>query len=281
MSGTTGDRRTVIREQIVYNLLELDDEYYRKWVSDFYGRGQTFTTIADTAAPTLSAASAVTTGGASTVLALISSGVGTLNTAVSKNFLQQSAISLLTARSDALRDNIRAGIYNRMTNSVAIYPLGMALLDIQDYARAGSLPAAAQAIQGDTSAQKSVARTNTDKAILTPAIAAAVAHPPGPPSAANSVIKISPNPIKDDGISPAIITVTTKDSQNVAETTSSGAAAVVLVPPPNVTISPVTDHNNGIYTATVTSTSTGSFIINGTLLGNPIGHSDTITVTAH
>src|SRR3569833_3258417 len=59
MSETTGDRRTVIREQIVYNLLELDDEYYRKWVSDFYGRGQTFSLFVVFAVFLLSAVFAV------------------------------------------------------------------------------------------------------------------------------------------------------------------------------------------------------------------------------
>ena len=116
--GTNDTRRLQIREQIVYQLLELDDEYYRKWISNFYGHGAAFNTIAETAAPTLSAAAAATTGGASTALALISTGIGALNTSVSKNFLQQAAITILTGRSDALRDAIRNQINNSMTNNI-------------------------------------------------------------------------------------------------------------------------------------------------------------------
>ena len=31
-------RQTQLRDQIVYSIMSLNDEYYRKWVSDFYGR---------------------------------------------------------------------------------------------------------------------------------------------------------------------------------------------------------------------------------------------------
>jgi hypothetical protein len=161
ISTTEGENnRRRIREEITYRLLCLADEYYRKWISVFYGRGEGFKTIADTTAPTLSAVSAATTGGASTALALASSGIGALNVSVSKNYLQDTAITLLIARSDALRDSIRVRINSNMTNSTALYPLGSALMDFQDYARAGSLPAAAQAIQGDTASAKNAADTN-------------------------------------------------------------------------------------------------------------------------
>ena len=158
--GTTEAQRTMLRERIVYGLMGLDDEYYRKWLSNFYGRSAFISTFADTAAPVLSGASAATSGGAATVLALISSGVGAANIAYAKNFLQQSAISMLTSQCDALRTTIKVRINNNMTNPISVYSLGRALTDVQDYALAGSLPMAAAAIQGNAAVAKNAASSN-------------------------------------------------------------------------------------------------------------------------
>ena len=66
-----------------------------------------------------------------------------LNVAVQRTFYSRLEISLLLGESDASRTTIRVRINNGMTNSAAIYPLGRALMDVQDYALAGSLPEAA------------------------------------------------------------------------------------------------------------------------------------------
>jgi Invasin, domain 3 len=274
-TNQTDPRKTQIREQMVDMLLRLDDEYYRKWVSDFYGQTAGFNTITEVAAPVFSGVSTLETGGASKALALISTGIGALNVSVSKNFLQQTAISILTARSEAQRATVRARIDENMTNIVADYPLREAMEDVSEYALVGSLPEAAQAIAGDTAVAKTAAQTNhfvgrrknsgSGKKVETV-------------SAANTTITASPTTIKADGKSSAKLTVQAYDATNTKMTNGGG---VVVLSTSTGTVAPTTAHDNsdGTYTAILTSSAVGSANLTGTIDGNPIGVTMTVTIT--
>ncbi len=102
--------------------------------------------------------------------------------------------------------------------------------------------------------------------------------PPTPsptPSPANSRISADPVTIRADGISTSTITVQLIDASGVP--LASGGDTVTLAT--NLgTIGPVSDHGNGAYSATLTSTSTpGAATISGTVNGATIG--DTAIVT--
>ena len=117
------------------------------------------------AATSARAAATGTVGVTAKILSGLSAGIGAANTSFSKNFLQEQAITLLTARADALRDKVRAGILTSMQQTdLNKYSLGAALMDVQAYARAGSLVAAAAAIQSDNGTAKTAADVKLDAA---------------------------------------------------------------------------------------------------------------------
>jgi adhesin/invasin len=97
--------------------------------------------------------------------------------------------------------------------------------------------------------------------------ATAVDFVPGPPSGSTSSMSRSAKKITANGVASATITVRAFDVfENIIKV---GGATVVL----NTTLgnlSTVTDHNNGLYTATLTSTVAGTGVVSGTINGDPI-----------
>jgi hypothetical protein len=80
------------------------------------------------------------------------------NASFDKNFLSGRGVELIINRMDSLRIARRAKITKLLRDeSAEQYPLGEALLDVQDYARAGSIPAAVQAIAEDNAAAAEIA----------------------------------------------------------------------------------------------------------------------------
>ncbi|MFC5404907.1 invasin domain 3-containing protein [Cohnella soli] len=91
---------------------------------------------------------------------------------------------------------------------------------------------------------------------------------PGPPSAANSTIATSASSLTADGASQATITVKLKDGNGNALT--SGLSAVTISSTAG-TVGPVTDNNNGTYTAMLTSsTAVGTATVGAAVGGVPL-----------
>jgi adhesin/invasin len=97
-----------------------------------------------------------------------------------------------------------------------------------------------------------------------------------PADGASSQI-LAPATVPADGTSTVAITVQAVDADSINLTTTGGT--VVLMSSAG-TISPVTDHGDGTYTATLMpSTTIGPVLITGTIDGNAIGAGTTVTFT--
>lgn len=100
---------------------------------------------------------------------------------------------------------------------------------------------------------------------------------PGPPSAATSEITANPTAIDADGSSTSTITVLLRDQFGNALTTG---GANVTVSTTLGTLGPVTDNGNGMYSATLTSsTSAGTATVSGTVNGAAIADTATVDFT--
>jgi adhesin/invasin len=98
----------------------------------------------------------------------------------------------------------------------------------------------------------------------------------GAADAAHSTLAAAPGSLVADGSASATVTVRAKDAHGNALTT--GGATVVLSTDRG-TLSPVADHADGTYTATITSTSAGAAHLSGTLNGSALGTTATVTFT--
>ncbi|QJD84967.1 invasin domain 3-containing protein [Cohnella herbarum] len=98
---------------------------------------------------------------------------------------------------------------------------------------------------------------------------ASVQFVPGAPSTANSTIEAMDATLTADGVSQTTVTVKLKDAQGNALTT--GGATVVITKTPGSASLPVTDNNNGTYTAMLTApTTVGIATISASVDDNPI-----------
>jgi adhesin/invasin len=103
----------------------------------------------------------------------------------------------------------------------------------------------------------------------------------GPVDLATSTITASPNPVQVS-IAPtpstSTVTVQLKDQYGNNRPTSGGVVALSATN--GVSLSAVTDNTNGTYTATLTAPAlVGSTVISGTLAGNPLTDTETVTFT--
>ncbi len=101
---------------------------------------------------------------------------------------------------------------------------------------------------------------------------------PGSPDATQTTIDASPTSIVADGITTTSVVVRTKDAQGNDITT--GGATLVLLQNGSALFSPLTDNNNGTYSATMTNTVAENIAISGTLSGTAINGTAAVTFTA-
>jgi VCBS repeat-containing protein len=96
--------------------------------------------------------------------------------------------------------------------------------------------------------------------------------------ALTSTITANPVSIVADGASTSTITVQLRDADGINLTTSGGVVALSTT---GGTLSAVTDHNDGSYTATLTSSTTaGTVIVSGTLNGSLLVNTASVDFTA-
>ena len=117
----------------------------------------------------------------------------------------------------------------------------------------------------------------TSKPELPSSIKEKVGQPPGVVDLEMTLITANPNSIVADGTSQSVITVQLKDSEGTNITTSGGT---LVLGASAGTLGPVTDNNNGTYTAILTSSTTpGSAIIVGRINGDLISDSEFVNFT--
>lgn len=144
------NEKFLIREQIVFEAMNIIDVRYCIFFTSQYVRGASVGLVADITSGGLSTAGALTTNGSSRILSGLSAFVIASNSSYSKNFLAEKSLDVILDRMEADRLMIRASILKNMKENTSTYPLGQAVLDVRDYAMAGTLPQALKSLKTDT-----------------------------------------------------------------------------------------------------------------------------------
>lgn len=145
------------RNKIIFDLIFVINDYYDKYELARYATVTGSNFAGDVITSGLDAASTAVGGaGVKTILSAISTGVGATKAAAQRDFLQSQNISLLIQKMRVLRGEVYTRIQTKLVQSVDVYPLEAALIDLQDYFHAGTLIGAMQALANDTGAAKLV-----------------------------------------------------------------------------------------------------------------------------
>jgi adhesin/invasin len=99
----------------------------------------------------------------------------------------------------------------------------------------------------------------------------------GPPAPGSATISAAPDSAPADGASPVTITVRLLDANGNPLTASGGT---VVLGATLGSLSTVTDHDDGTYTATLTSSQAGTALLSGLLDGVPIADTATVAFLA-
>jgi hypothetical protein len=142
------DKAKACRDKVVGITKKYVDQYWRKFVSDLYGRNAGVTTALETGIGMTAAAAAITTPkSAADILAVVATSLSALNTSLQKNFFGNQAVDLLIGQMEADRYVIDQQILNGLALSVSDYSLATAMSQLADYALAMSVPHAMQSLR--------------------------------------------------------------------------------------------------------------------------------------
>ncbi|MEM7229862.1 MAG: hypothetical protein AAF432_13710 [Planctomycetota bacterium] len=132
-------QRTLIRNQIGYNLLAHIRAYHESIYDDLYEGVATSETLVDWSVLALSAAGSFASGGASQVYSGIAGGLTGARAAATNNFLNDLSKFQVMLEMEALRADTRADILRRMSLPDSEYPLVRMAKDMQDLLEDGSI----------------------------------------------------------------------------------------------------------------------------------------------
>ena len=175
--GAASDRPRVCRNNIVRRLMLLDDEYFLAWCTHLYGGQATATTAGEIINTALTgAASVITPGTATQVLAGVASGLSAARTSIDKNYFFQQNVPTLISKMEQLRAEVKLQIRQYFAKSAADYTLDDALQDFVRYYKAGTLTAAAEALNLEVNkdrqaAQDKLETTKGDDQVAAPRLA--------------------------------------------------------------------------------------------------------------
>lgn len=156
--SSSGDEQQVIRNRILFELMGMiDDYYYRYTVSlrgDVIGKNlfASLAGIGTTFAATLAGGEQI-----KTVLAAISTGIQTFNTAVDKEIFLNQTMQAIRFQMDANRQTIAADMFEKMKASTVGYPIEAGLRDIIAYYDAGTVTSALTAISAKAASDQAAA----------------------------------------------------------------------------------------------------------------------------
>lgn len=136
------------RDEIVYGRMELYDLNYFTFRKMVYKEGTTSNVALDILGVGVGAAGAAVTGAdGSRILSAISGGLSGTRTSINKNLYFERTLPAILVQMDANRDTIRAEIYESLQGAdVDAYPLGRAVVELERYFTAGTIPGAIEAI---------------------------------------------------------------------------------------------------------------------------------------
>jgi hypothetical protein len=143
------------RNKLIAHRQVLIDLRYIEFIKTMTSDRQLIDSAADMLALGLNLAG-VSVGGADakTALAAIAAGVTGSKTILDKNFYHEKTVPALVATMNAERKAAIIPILKGMRQSITEYPLGQAIVDLQDYYFAGTLFGAIQAIQTEAGAKE-------------------------------------------------------------------------------------------------------------------------------
>jgi len=146
------------RDAVIYARMEVIDIYYYDFESKLVGSYDGLSLGADLTTLVLNGLGA-TTGSAATkaALAAASEGVVGANAAVNTDLFYKKTLPGLVAQMRASRQTALVTIKTGLQKPVAQYPLDEALLDVNTYYVAGTLPSAVSTITSNAGAEKSTA----------------------------------------------------------------------------------------------------------------------------
>ncbi|MBZ9998556.1 MULTISPECIES: hypothetical protein [unclassified Mesorhizobium] len=113
-----------------------------------------------------SAASLAAPVGTKNILSAAAAGLTGAKSAYSDEVLQRSTIQLLQTQMRANRAVVWSNIIRRLGDSDAAYPMALALSDLEEYYRAGTLPGALLKAQATISAAEQIAQDDQQEAIV-------------------------------------------------------------------------------------------------------------------
>ena len=137
---TNASDQAKIRNEIVSAFLMAIDSEYEKFTDAILFTRAGFDTAFDISAIGLGTASVLTDHMATgKLLAGLAAAATGARTVVDKNFFYEQTIPIVQAQMDSLRKSARSVLEAGMTREVAVYPLGIAVADLNEYYLAGSL----------------------------------------------------------------------------------------------------------------------------------------------
>ncbi|MFD2262340.1 hypothetical protein ACFSM5_05525 [Lacibacterium aquatile] len=159
-AGKGSDRRAY-RDEVVYGQLQAFDLMFSDFVEQLYKEGVITNLSLDIMGIGVGTAGATVTGAAaSRVLSAVSAGIAGSQTSINKNLYYERTMPALLASMVAERSKILADIERGLSLSDDKYPLGRALMDIERYYHAGSIPGAITTITEKAGETKAKAETS-------------------------------------------------------------------------------------------------------------------------
>lgn len=101
-----------------------------------------------------------------TAISAVAAGLSGTRAAYNDEVLLKNSVDLLQTQMRANRANVAATIFRRMSHDDSVYPLAMAMSDLEDYYRAGTMTGGIIKAQSTVSAAEQVAVENKEAAIL-------------------------------------------------------------------------------------------------------------------
>ncbi|MDX2081780.1 MAG: hypothetical protein SFU53_13435 [Terrimicrobiaceae bacterium] len=162
--NASGSSQAEIRNRILFELMAMIDDHYYKYTvilrGDNIGKNL-FTELAGIG--TTFAASLAGGEQIKTVLAAISTGIQTFNTAVDKEVFLNQTMQAIRFQMDANRQKVATEMLNKMGGSTSGYPLEAGLRDIIRYYDAGTVTSALSSMSAQAAEQKTQAAAAAEK----------------------------------------------------------------------------------------------------------------------
>ena len=140
------DEKLQVRNQIILELMWLCDQDYTRYINFIYDSRTWLNFATDVITFGASSAATVAAPGAQTVLAGIAAGTSGLRGIANSNLFNDNTKNAILIQMNALRQTAKADMLDKLSMSVASYPLVMAIQDVSWYSQQGNTKQAIDAL---------------------------------------------------------------------------------------------------------------------------------------